>query len=1099
MMEYLTPKYWEKINTDKGTGFENLVWELLSAEYGKKTFQNTKHSWDGSKDFFYYSEHRRLWAECKNYAANIDLKILASTLIMAQIAEIDTVLFFSYSPINVNTKAKLLTNAEKKSKTIYFYDDIALEKKIFQYWNFVGEQFFSDFSYTESTQMYSADKYEAKCLLYGNPLDMGTSIEGYELNHLTLFKMFEMSICIINRENNYNTISIKFKEKKSEIKAQFEVYPEHIINSKMTVSLAPYEGKTIRLWFIPMKENCKIPHPCINGKQLTLPKNVEFKALKLENKNIRRLIGKSYEQCVTDFKLQVLHETYKMKVGVFYGNGGTGKSKLYEECLNISKINGYEIIDYCNMTATMNAQSVQDFIQKLLVNIYDISIDTLEQIFKAISFSENKNNFLSKQPEYCMLSEMFNINNDTDIQKWIDRYLNLIVMKLAKNKFIIAIDNVQFLNGDIINLLDNIYNRLIWIKPCSTKFLFTFNLDYIKRNSEADMFLGSCTSNNAVSFSKHICGFEDSKECFEFLQEVLSIGDVFQKSEVNYIAENMNKNPFYLEQMIYWLRDKHAIELVGNSYSVKNELMLKSLIRNIPDNIYDMLDIRWNYYDTHNVFDSKKILILFSAIHLYKELEKGDVDKLDMSWDTIKELEKKGFIISEYTTNTIVIKFRHDLIEKFFSKMYSSFSKIIIDYENQQNFSLRSNDIRYYFGILYSEDSLAYLSNAQLIEMLNLHIDGRLSHEFYTLIFKKYLDTFDCNYREDKIIWINNIYQIMVCIHDILGNNSMKKCVDILQNKLRENEELFSFIEYGRLLIYISEAYDSMGNYQEAINLIQKYKEKAFGINDENIQTIEQKQILSEIYNRLHVYHRHQVAFPIENKKIMRYLNLATKIADDIEYTMMQYVNYSDMGYLYYDLPMSDIQHVNTIFYWKKACEIYENGGAEAKELNYLRKKVQLALLKGESEIAIHTAEIGLEQIEFSTHTYQQTFFRWWFYHALAESYLLSYTVENSDNIEKALERANFYSELLNSNKNFYYLQLKSVYLFYLGKKADAIIVNAEAIKLVESSNYKMKKNSLKRQLQENEVTLLSNASALQKNLYSQIHTTDLLFNLPCM
>ena len=109
--------------------------------------------------------------------------------------------------------------------------------------------------------------------------------------------MFEMNICIINKESNRNTISLEFKQIQ-QIKAQFEVYPEHIIKSKLAMTLAPYEGKNIRLWLIPIKENCTVPHPYINGKQLSLPKNVEFKALEIMNKNCRRLIGKSYEQCL---------------------------------------------------------------------------------------------------------------------------------------------------------------------------------------------------------------------------------------------------------------------------------------------------------------------------------------------------------------------------------------------------------------------------------------------------------------------------------------------------------------------------------------------------------------------------------------------------------------------------------------------------------------------------------------------------------------------------------------------------------------------------------------------------------------------------------
>ena len=212
MMEYLTQEHWERINSNeqnnKGINFEQLVYDLLIAEYGKMTFQSTRHSWDGNRDFFYYSAQKNFWAECKNYASNIDLKVLAATLVMAQISEIDTILFFSYSPINVNTKAKLLINAAKKGKTIYFYDDIVLERKIFQHWSHIGEKYFPHFLYDKIDFAESTDGFEAKCLLFGNPLDASSSIDGYELKNLTLFKMFEMDICIINKRNAYNTVSL---------------------------------------------------------------------------------------------------------------------------------------------------------------------------------------------------------------------------------------------------------------------------------------------------------------------------------------------------------------------------------------------------------------------------------------------------------------------------------------------------------------------------------------------------------------------------------------------------------------------------------------------------------------------------------------------------------------------------------------------------------------------------------------------------------------------------------------------------------------------------------------------------------------------------
>lgn len=381
----------EENTNDKGICFEKLVENLLIAEYGKAVFQGTRASWDGSKDFYYYSHQNKYWAECKNYTSSIDLKVLASTLVMAQLSEIDTILYYSYSAINVNTKAKLLLSASRKGKNVYFYDDTVLEQKIFQYWDCIGEIYFPEFSKEDISFENLEHNIESKCLLYGTPLDLGAAIAEYEVKHLTLFKMFEMDICIINRTQSNNKINFGFK-KLAQLKAQFDVYPEYQFRSKTEIILGPYEGKVIRLWLVPLKENCTLPNPCINGKSIGLPKNVEFKAL--QSRRNSRLIGKSYDQILTNFKKNVLSDNVKLKICVFYGNSGTGKSKLFQECLNSSKISGYDIVEFGNLNNSKSLLSTQDFIQKLLVAIYSISLDMLEEIIKEIKFQGNNDLFI---------------------------------------------------------------------------------------------------------------------------------------------------------------------------------------------------------------------------------------------------------------------------------------------------------------------------------------------------------------------------------------------------------------------------------------------------------------------------------------------------------------------------------------------------------------------------------------------------------------------------------------------------------------------------------------------------------------------------------
>ena len=1098
-MRYLTEEYWSNINSqdkkNKGICFENLVFELLKAEYGIESFQKTKGSWDGNKDFYYYSKLNKIWAECKNYSSSIDLKVLASTLIMAQISEINTVLFYSVSSINLNAKAKLLINAEKNGEAVYFYDDNILEQKIFENWDKIpSEKYFPDFTFDEQFLNNSKNNYNTKCLLFGNPLDAGTSVEEYEIKYLTLFKMFEMNICIFNMQNESRTFSVFFKNAEK-IKTEFDVYPNRISNSQYIVNLDAYQAKIIHFWFIPIKNKCHIPVPYVNNKLVKLPKNVMFKELEAKQVGLSRLIGKNFENYIEDFEINVLSKFDETKIGLLYGNSGTGKSRLYQECLNIAKIKNYEIIDFSNLTTIADTLSLNDFIKKIIISIYHVPIETLKELIEKITLNDMEDGFLEKKLEFHMLAELF--NSGENLEEWINKYFDIITLKLSTKNYILSIDNLQFCDDKIINLIDRLCQKLILLTQCKTKFLFVLNVDYIRRNSPADLFLGKYTAKKQIVCSKQVIGFANSNECFEFLQETFSISNVLSKEEIATISDNLNKNPFYLEQMIYWLREKGVLEECKNEYIVMDSFRLKSLIKNIPTNVMTILNERWEYYKQHNVINLKKVIVLISAINLYKQLDKKELDILEISESLINELEKFDFLTLKEEHSTYTVSFRHDLISKFFSRMDNNLSRHIIEYENKKGICLKPSVFRGNFGKLYMDKRV--LDNEQFSTIIDSKVDSKLANEFYLLAYNTYWENFNRNFQANAQLCINNLFNIVVRIHDILGNNVMEKCVDTLFYYMNDVPDAYNYLEYGKLLIYISEAYDSMGRYHDAVDLIMHYKKKCYKANDISNYTIEQKQLLSYMYNRLHVYYRHQVSNPLSNHQIMEYLRKSQKIADIINYKVMQYVNYSDEGYLYYDLPANDQDSVNTKSKWNKACEIYEQGGAEEKELNYMRKKAQLALLNGNFSESVNIIKAGLELIDISDNSYQQTFFKWWFYHALAEGYLLCFKEDNISDLESALERAQFYSELIKSNKKFYYLELQAIFLYYKGRKEDAKLLNMEALDLVKNSNYENKKSSMTKQLLQNATIFCSMNSTSNVKLYSQIQTNDGLFNLPCL
>ena len=42
----------------------------------------------------------------------------------------------------------------------------------------------------------------------------------------------------------------------------------------------------------------------------------------------------------------------------------------------------------------------------------------LEEIIKTLKFQENNDLLIKKQPEYCMLADIFSVTNDLDMQNW---------------------------------------------------------------------------------------------------------------------------------------------------------------------------------------------------------------------------------------------------------------------------------------------------------------------------------------------------------------------------------------------------------------------------------------------------------------------------------------------------------------------------------------------------------------------------------------------------------------------------------------------------------------------------------------------------------
>lgn len=139
---------------NKGLLFEDLIEKLIAAMFPNEIWRRTAESNDGKRDFVYpYEENLpdKKWAECKNYSNTLSLNVIAPTLIMGALEEIQCIIFFSYSPLNENALDGLLRYSENQHKTIKVFDGIVLDSLICKYHAINGiEEFFPDANFDEA-------------------------------------------------------------------------------------------------------------------------------------------------------------------------------------------------------------------------------------------------------------------------------------------------------------------------------------------------------------------------------------------------------------------------------------------------------------------------------------------------------------------------------------------------------------------------------------------------------------------------------------------------------------------------------------------------------------------------------------------------------------------------------------------------------------------------------------------------------------------------------------------------------------------------------------------------------------------------------------
>lgn len=549
----------DEIDVNKGILFETLVESLLQNMFEDRDmiFQSTKASHDGSKDFWAVDEGETLWwAECKNYTPSISLTQLAPTLIMAELNNVQHLLFFSYSKLNDNLKRRIGQYAYEHQKEVFVYEDELLEELMFEN---MKEDVLSILALDNLT--FQTDR-GIETLFFNeknpNQLDQKNFNGYYEIEELSVGGIYNLNVIIVNgsqpceikvsieetKDLPYFELLISEKGNKCEKQKILHLVPNQLQMCKFTVRLVKYKkrltlpklivetinNKTARIYSFPTVE-----YDCIwNRKDVFI------------GKNYADVISKFVKACINKFRISGF---------IVYGNGGTGKTRILEECTAVLLKNNYKVLNFIGFDTN---SSWKDIVREITYSVFAISEDLKIDIICNMDYIVTP---LMQDKEKEGIITLLRLLNKRDFnEESAQNYYMILFEKLRKDKYAIVIDNLQSYSQEILGFFNKMIQFLLQCQG-ETKLILLFSINTaLVFEPEYFNFINEF---ERVNFkTEHIDGFQDENQAIAFLKTILRLDDY----PLNYLTmkkvlSHTSLKPKYIEQIANYLIQKGCIEL----------------------------------------------------------------------------------------------------------------------------------------------------------------------------------------------------------------------------------------------------------------------------------------------------------------------------------------------------------------------------------------------------------------------------------------------------------------------------------------------------------------------------------------------------------
>lgn len=1135
-MRKLKDSYWEQFTCytsfnkkiRDGIKFENLVEKLLEIEYGTEWVRTAK-THDDSRDFYLMTTDYMQWAECKNYNTSISLETIAPTLVMAQIFDVNKIIFFSYSEINRFAKKKVHFFGEKTGKKIEVFAGNTLDELIIKNKNLLP------ISFRPTTGQINNNKnpkvIESYFQFIQTPI-LGISEEDKLAIHITDVKKiiynepFEIDfICVNNTLNNSYNIEISLAHDKGIDNYYFTPVNIDFIDADSVHAIKELPsagGIVLRYCFKSNVFRTPLMLPVFkvtvrNGNNII---EESFSPVqKVQNEWIGKtiLIGDQYRNILKNTERMVLNNDTVSCLTV-YGSSGTGKTRLMNESLELLLKHKYRILNFIGN----EEDSAYILLKELIYFIFEVPGDEILLEMQKNEFFEKIVDMNRPANQAYHLAQCFNHARSTgELIEIINTSFDIIFEKLSKERIAIMIDNVQYFGKALTHFIKKylIYSKHQTRKNCSVIFL-SINLDYATEDTEQLLKYIKELSKDYRQIKYHyIGGFQKENNGILFLRELLQLKDDSLDAELKAILNKTSLKPYYIYQAVYYLFEKKAIEYIKDrkGYIVSMERFQYS-IKKMPSTINCIIEQRWNSFLKENHVMEEHVQLIVSAVYLFIKLNFQTIILLNLSEDLIRRLIQRNFLRKDENG---IISFDHDIIENFLENFYPDIEKKIIEHiRNCHTIRKLSGYVFIYNFYRLFHARISY----KLIEEIYkatpfLNIPSKLIIKYYNRLLELVLKK--RNVFPSSNEWMRYIQNICDFGKEAMGIRKAEQLFQRANYEIENADEQKIYLtasfrnymnKYADLLFY-QKKYLAAIEYLLKINLIIEQ----FSAGNEAFNALR-----SMIYNRLYINYR-ELNLTSYHLNAQHSLKCSKEYVAKLENPLLKdeftYLNISDEGYDFYCLcETKDI----LLSIWEQ-CMKYPPERLPQKAMNYFRKSIQICLIKHQPLQALEKIseatnymrlhpELSNEKLVFT--------FSFSLYQIVAR--IMEHPIKNKLYLMEELKLSYQLSELMDKKNWVDLLNLHAIICFYNGD-TDGVYYHFkesyEAYSMIKTSLFYKERRKL---LLDNIFIAFSKLKILQQaenflvtedmnyvinhkakdtsyEALGILQTSDRLFNLPCI